>query len=352
MTDLPPAPERPFLEVADLSVQFPTEDGLVRAVDGVSFSIERGRTLAVVGESGSGKSVTAQAVMGLVNQRTAAVTGHVWLDGQDIVAMSDDEIRRLRGRTMAMIFQDPMSSLHPFYRIGAQLIEAVQVHNDVSKAESRNRSIEMLRKVGIPSPEKRIDDYPHQFSGGMRQRVMIAMALINSPSVLIADEPTTALDVTVQAQIMELIAELQEEYHTAVILITHDLGIVADFADEVAVMYGARVVERGSIDDIFYEPEMPYTLGLLASVPRLNQVRSDRLDPIPGNPPSPIRLPAGCVFCPRCVYRDRVPGDLCSTTRPDLVLAGNGHLVRCHLSSDERRSISAAALGALAGETS
>lgn len=352
MTDLPPVPDRAFLQVEELSVTFPTEDGLVRAVDGVSFSVERGKTLAVVGESGSGKSVTAQALMGLVNQRTAEVTGHVWLDGQDIVGMSDDGLRALRGKSMAMIFQDPMSSLHPFYRIGAQLVEAVRVHNDVSKGEARTRSIDMLQRVGIPSPEKRIDDYPHQFSGGMRQRVMIAMALINSPSVLIADEPTTALDVTVQAQIMELIAELQQEYDTAVILITHDLGIVADFADEVAVMYGARVVERGSIDDIFYAPEMPYTLGLLASVPRLNQVRSDRLDPIPGNPPSPIRLPAGCVFCPRCVYTERVPGDLCLTTRPDLLPAGAGHDVRCHLPHDERRMIADGVLSVLAGGTS
>jgi peptide/nickel transport system ATP-binding protein len=352
MTDLPVGHARPFIDVEELSVQFPTEDGLVRAVDGVTFSIERGKTLAVVGESGSGKSVTAQAIMGLVNSRTADVSGHVWLDGQDIVKMSDDELRRLRGRTMAMIFQDPMSSLHPFYRIGDQLTEAVNVHNKVSKKEARARAVEMLQKVGIPSPEKRVDDYPHQFSGGMRQRVMIAMALINSPSLLIADEPTTALDVTVQAQIMELIMQLQQEFNTAVILITHDLGIVADTADQVAVMYGARVVERGSIDDIFYGPQMPYTLGLLASVPRLNQVRSERLDPIPGNPPSPINLPKGCVFQPRCVYTDRVPDDLCATTRPELLLAEPGHMVRCHMTTDERKTVSAAALGALAGEAS
>jgi peptide/nickel transport system ATP-binding protein len=351
MTDLPPAPARPYVELDNLSVQFPTEDGLVRAVDGVSFSIDRGQTLAVVGESGSGKSVTAQAIMGLVNARTADVTGHVWIDGQDIVKMTDDELRRLRGRSMAMIFQDPMSSLHPFYRIGNQLVEAVNVHNKVSKKEARDRAIEMLKKVGIPSPEKRIDDYPHQFSGGMRQRVMIAMALINSPSLLIADEPTTALDVTVQAQIMELIVELQEEFNTAVILITHDLGVVADSADQVAVMYGARVVERGSIDDVFYRPKMPYTLGLLASVPRLDQMRAERLDPIPGNPPSPINLPRGCVFEPRCVYTDRVPGDLCATTRPELLPAGPGHLARCHMAADQRDEVAAAALSALAGET-
>ena len=292
---------RAFLEVSDLSVQFPTEDGIVRAVDGVSFSIERGQTLAIVGESGSGKSVTAQAVMGLINKRNADVSGQVIFDGEDLVAMSDEDLRKLRGNKMSMIFQDPMSSLHPFYRIGDQLTEAINAHQKVSKTDARDRAIEMLHKVGIPLPAKRFDDYPHQFSGGMRQRVMIAMALINSPSLLIADEPTTALDVTVQAQIIELISQLQREFDTAVILITHDLGIVADVADEVAVMYGARVVEHGAVDDIFYHPQMPYTLGLLASVPRLTQVRSDRLDPIPGNPPSPLRLPTGCVFQPRCV---------------------------------------------------
>jgi len=218
--------------------------------------------------------------------------------------------------------------------------------------ERKARVIEILTNVHIPDPASAYNAYPHQISGGQRQRVMIAMALVLKPRLIIADEPTTALDVTVQAQIMELIAELQQEYDTAVILITHDLGIVADFADEVAVMYGARVVERGSIDDIFYAPEMPYTLGLLASVPRLNQVRSDRLDPIPGNPPSPIRLPAGCVFCPRCVYTERVPGDLCLTTRPDLLPAGAGHDVRCHLPHDERRMIADGVLSVLAGGTS
>lgn len=330
--------QRPFLEVSDLAVQFPTEDGIVHAVDGVSFSIERGQTLAIVGESGSGKSVTAQAVMGLINKRNADVSGQAIFDGEDLVAMSDEGLRKLRGSKMAMIFQDPMSSLHPFYRIGDQLTEAVNAHHKVSKADARERAIEMLHKVGIPLPAKRFDDYPHQFSGGMRQRVMIAMALINSPSLLIADEPTTALDVTVQAQIIELISQLQQEFDTAVILITHDLGIVAEVADEVAVMYGARIVERGSVDDIFYHPQMPYTLGLLASVPRLNEVRSDRLDPIPGNPPSPIRLPAGCVFNPRCAHQDQVAGDLCRTVRPALQNVGPAHQVRCHLPATERQA--------------
>jgi peptide/nickel transport system ATP-binding protein len=339
--------KRAFLEVSDLSVQFPTEDGIVRAVDGVSFAIERGKTLAIVGESGSGKSVTAQAVMGLINKRNADVSGEVLFDCVDLVAMPEEGLRKLRGNKMAMIFQDPMSSLHPFYRIGDQLTEAVNAHEKVSKASARDRAIEMLHKVGIPAPAKRFNDYPHQFSGGMRQRVMIAMALINSPSLLIADEPTTALDVTVQAQIIELISQLQREFDTAVILITHDLGIVADVADEVAVMYGARVVESGSVDDIFYHPQMPYTLGLLASIPRLNHAHSHRLEPIPGNPPSPLRLPAGCVFNPRCGYQDRVTGDLCQTQRPALENVGAGHRVRCHLPSTERQAVAELVLSAL-----
>ena len=324
----------PFLAVQDLSVTFPTEDGSVQAVDGVSFSVERGKTLAIVGESGSGKSVTAQAIMGLLDRRLSSVTGHAWLDGRDLVAMDDDEVRHERGSRMAMIFQDPMSSLHPFYRIGAQLSEAVLVHQKVSKQAAREQVLEMLNRVGIPDPKTRIDNYPHQLSGGMRQRVMIAMALINSPALLIADEPTTALDVTVQAQILELIGNLQQEYDTAVVMITHDLGIVADIADQVAVMYGGRIVESGTVDEIFYEPQMPYTLGLLSSVPRLDQMRAERLDPIPGNPPSPISLPPGCVFQPRCAYSDRVTGHACETVRPELVDIGGGHTMRCHLDAD------------------
>ncbi|CAB4962798.1 MAG: ATP-binding cassette domain-containing protein [Actinobacteria bacterium] len=339
----------PFLSVQDLSVTFPTEDGRVQAVDGVSFSVERGKTLAVVGESGSGKSVTAQAIMGLLDRRLSSVTGHAWLEGRDLVAMDDDEVRRERGSRMAMIFQDPMSSLHPFYRIGAQLSEAVLVHQKVSKQAAREQALEMLNRVGIPDPRTRIDNYPHQLSGGMRQRVMIAMALINSPALLIADEPTTALDVTVQAQILELIGNLQQEYDTAVIMITHDLGIVADIADDVAVMYGGRIVESGSVDDIFYRPQMPYTLGLLASVPRLDQVRAERLDPIPGNPPSPISLPPGCVFQPRCAYSDRVADHACEGVRPELVDIGGGHAVRCHLDGGQRLAIATDVLDALAG---
>jgi peptide/nickel transport system ATP-binding protein len=338
-----------LLQVRDLSVTFPTEDGRVQAVDKVTFSVERGRTLAVVGESGSGKSVTSQAIMGLIDRQNADVSGEILFDGRDLVKGSDNDLRGLRGLRMSMIFQDPLSSLHPFYRIGAQLVEAVQVHHKVSKSDARARAIDMLTKVGIPAPERRVDDFPHQLSGGMRQRVMIAMALINDPELLIADEPTTALDVTVQAQILTLISELQDQLGMAVILITHDLGVVAEVADDVAVMYGGRVVETGSLDDVFLRPEMPYTLGLLSSVPRLTQDVAGRVDPIPGNPPSPINLPPGCVFCPRCAYTDRVAGDLCRTTRPDLLDATPGHLVRCHLDSVQRREISADVLARLAG---
>jgi peptide/nickel transport system ATP-binding protein len=341
----------PFLDVRDLRVEFPTEDGLVRAVDGVSFSVARGRTLAIVGESGSGKSVTSQAIMGLHNRKSANVTGQVIVDGQDLVAATDEEVRALRGQKMSMIFQDPLSSLHPFYTVGRQLVEAVQVHQDVNKAAARAQAIAMLDRVGIPNPDRRIDDYPHQLSGGMRQRVMIAMALLNGPSLLIADEPTTALDVTVQAQILQLLQDLQKEFNTAIIIITHDLGVVADVADEVVVMYGGRLVEHGSVDDIFHRPEMPYTLGLLASMPRLDKGRADRLDPIPGLPPSLIRLPQGCVFRPRCTYHQLAPAGVCDTVRPDLLSTGAGHEVRCHLPADVRRTIATERLGIRQEET-
>ena len=328
-----------FLQVRDLHVQFPTEDGVVNAVDGVSFNLERGRTLAIVGESGSGKSVTAQAIMGLLNRQVAQVSGEVLLDGSDLIAMDDDGIRHLRGKQMAMVFQDPMSSLHPYYRVGEQLIEAVQVHQKVSKQEARDQAIDMLTRVGIPAPKRRIDDYPHQLSGGMRQRVMIAMGLINDPELLIADEPTTALDATVQAQILDLIARLSAELDTAVILITHDLGIVASVADDVAVMYGGRVVEQADVRTLYARPQMPYTLGLLGSVPRLDRTRTDRLESIPGSPPSLISLPSGCVFHPRCVHRDLVPGGRCRSERPELLEVEHGHLVRCHLPAAERTAI-------------
>jgi peptide/nickel transport system ATP-binding protein len=341
--------DRPFLSVSNLAVSFPTEDGLVQAVDGVSLSLERGKTLAIVGESGSGKSVTAQAIMGLVNRKSAKVSGEIWLDGQELIALPQNEVQQLMGSEMAMIFQDPMSSLHPFYRIGDQIVEAIRAHRNIGKAAARKETIDMLRRVGIPAVERRVDAYPHQLSGGMRQRVMIAMALINSPELLIADEPTTALDVTVQAQILELIASLQQEFGTTVILITHDLGIVADVADEVAVMYGGRIVEVGPTTLLYDRPEMPYTLGLLSSVPRMDKVLPERLDPIRGNPPSPIRLPKGCVFQPRCDYWERVPGDACKTERPDLLPSGPDHAVRCHLKVEERQQIARDVLRVLAG---
>jgi peptide/nickel transport system ATP-binding protein len=338
----------PYLSVSNLVVKFPSEDGVVNAVEGVNFSVTRGKTLAVVGESGSGKSVTALAIMGLVNRKSAKVTGEVWLDGEELVEKSDSAIRKLRGNKMAMIFQDPMSSLHPFYRVGAQLSEAARVHRKLSKKAARDEAIEMLSRVGIPAPRRRVDDYPHQLSGGMRQRVMIAMALINSPALLIADEPTTALDVTVQAQIIDLIGQLQSEFNTAVVIITHDLGIVADIADEVAVMYAGRVVEHASTERLYASPEMPYTLGLLASIPRMDR-DTDRLDPIRGNPPSPLRHPDGCVFHPRCKYTDRVPNRACFEVRPELLESEKDHLVRCHIPPEERRRIASSVLGAGTG---
>jgi peptide/nickel transport system ATP-binding protein len=338
-----------FLEVTDLRVEFPTEDGIVRAVDGVSYTVEKGRTLAVVGESGSGKSVTSNAIMGLLNRKTAKVTGEVRLDGEELISASEQRVRELRGKRMAMIFQDPLSSLHPFYRVGNQLVEAAKVHQQLDDDAARERAIEMLRRVGIPSPEQRIDVYPHQMSGGMRQRVMIAMALINDPELLIADEPTTALDVTVQAQIIDLLRDLQREFGAAIVLITHDLGVVADMADEVVVMYGGRVVEHGSVEDVYYRPEMPYTWGLLSSVPRLDQA-GGRLEPIGGAPPSLLRLPKGCVFRPRCDYHHLVPGNRCDVERPALLPTAPGHEVRCHIDPEQRRAIALERFGATVGE--
>ncbi len=337
-----------YVRVEDLRVSFPTEDGIVRAVDGVSFSVERGKTLAIVGESGSGKSVTSQALMGLVNKRNARVEGRAWVGDNELIAASDDELRRLRGSAMSMIFQDPFASLHPFYRIGDQLVEAVRVHRKVSKSDAHGEALEMLGRVGIPNPERRLEDYPHQLSGGMRQRVMIAMALINGPSLLIADEPTTALDVTVQAQIMELLTELQVQYNTAIILITHDLGVVADVADEVAVMYAGRLVEIGSLNDIFYAPQMPYTVGLLSSVPRLDAI-SERLTPIGGQPPSLINLPLGCVFQPRCGAASWLGDERCATERPDLIEISSTHSARCHLDGAQRDRFAAESLAAVVG---
>jgi peptide/nickel transport system ATP-binding protein len=292
----------PLLEVEDLVVHFETDDGLVKAVDGISYSVERGQTLGIVGESGSGKSVSSLTVMGLTRARSARISGKVRFQGEDLLGASDEALREIRGGDIAMIFQDPLSSLHPFYKIGTQIAEAVRAHREVSKAQAWDRAVEMLNLVGIPEPRKRADAYPHEFSGGMRQRAMIAMALANDPKLLIADEPTTALDVTVQAQILELIERLQSEFDTAVVVITHDLGVVAEMADDIAVMYAGRIVERASADKIFAAPEHPYTWGLLSSIPRLDSPRGTELVPISGRPPSLITLPGGCSFHPRCPY--------------------------------------------------
>jgi peptide/nickel transport system ATP-binding protein len=329
---------RAFLEVRDLRIHFPTDDGLVKSVDGLSFDLERGRTLGIVGESGSGKSVTSLGLLGLHNRRNARVSGEIWLDGQEIVGSTPDQVRRMRGRKMSMIFQDPLSSMHPFYTIGAQIIEAYRIHNDVSKQVARKHAIDMLDRVGIPQPDKRVDDYPHQFSGGMRQRAMIAMALSCDPELLIADEPTTALDVTVQAQILDLIRDLQKEFNSAVIIITHDLGVVAELSDDILVMYGGRCVEYGAVEDIFHAPEHPYTWGLLGSMPRLDRERSDRLLPIKGSPPSLIHVPQGCAFNPRCSYGELNDGRS-ETERPELREIAPGHRVACHLDRADRQRL-------------
>ncbi len=331
-----PAPA-PFLEVRDLRIQFPTDDGLVRAVDGLSFSLARGRTLGIVGESGSGKSVTSLGIMGL-HRGATRTTGEVWLDGEDLVPASAERVRRLRGKKMSMIFQDPLSSMHPYYTVGEQILEAYRVHNDVSKAAARKHAVDMLGRVGIPDPSSRVDDYPHQMSGGMRQRTMIAMALVCDPELLIADEPTTALDVTVQAQILDLIIDLQDEFNSAVIVITHDLGVVAELSDDILVMYGGKAVEYGTAEDIFARPEHPYTWGLLTSMPRLDKDRLERLVPIAGTPPSLINLPTGCAFHPRCTYCG-LTGGRSTTEVPAMTLTGEHHSVACHLDPAVRRQI-------------
>lgn len=322
-----------FLEVNNLSVAFPTEDGLVKATADVSFNVNRGETLAVVGESGSGKSVSSLAIMGLHNRKVAQITGSAVLNLEsgpvDVIATNPENVRHLRGKAMSMIFQDPMSALHPYYSIGDQLSEAWRLYHEGSNQDGIKRATEMLDLVGIPNATKRVTEFPHQFSGGMRQRVMIAMALINNPSLLIADEPTTALDVTVQAQILKLIKDLQIEFNMAVILITHDLGVVAEVADRVNVMYAGRIVEQAKINDIFYKPDHPYTIGLLQSIPKVG--KSERLHAIPGQPPSLIHLPQGCSFRARCEFAELVPGNLCQSTMPILEENMSAHLSRCHL---------------------
>lgn len=324
-----------LLSVRDLRVEFTTPDGVVKAVDGISFDVEQGETLAIVGESGSGKSVSNLAYMGLLPKGKTKITGSVILETDngpvDLIGMEPDVIRKIRGKDIAMIFQDPMSALHPFYSIGDQLIEAHQAHNKVEKNVSQERAIELLTLVGVADAEERLRAYPHQFSGGMRQRVMIAMALMNNPSVLIADEPTTALDVTVQAQILNLISDLQKQFKMAVILITHDLGVVAGAADRVNVMYAGKLVESAGVDEIYAKPKMPYTVGLLGSVPRMDRPHEDRLTAIPGQPPSLMKLSAGCAFAPRCTRKSEVPGNKCETTAPELIQISSGHYSRCHL---------------------
>ena len=326
-----------FLVVEDLKVHFPTVDGVVKATDGLSFELERGKTLGIVGESGSGKSVSSSAILGLHRGTSAQVSGRILLEDVDLLQLTNEEMRQRRGREVAMIFQDPLSAMHPYYSVGNQIEEAYQVHNNVSKKAARRRVVEMLDLVGIPQPDRRIDDYPHQFSGGMRQRAMIAMALINDPTLVIADEPTTALDVTVQAQILDLLQTLQREFNTAIILITHDLGVVAEVADDVLVMYAGRAVEYGPGKEILTHPEMPYTWGLLSSVPDLFGNPEEKLEPIPGAPPSLVNPPPGCPFNPRCPHKDKVPGDLCVTVLPELTPGGRGdnHVKRCHLADPD-----------------
>jgi peptide/nickel transport system ATP-binding protein len=329
--------ETPLLDVEDLRVQFTTDDGVVKAVDGASYSVAAGKTLGIVGESGSGKSVSSLTALGLTRGRNTTISGRMMFAGRDLLALDGSKMRQVRGNDLAMIFQDPLSSLHPFFTVGNQLIEAVRAHRDVSKASARDRAIELLELVGIPDPAGRMNRYPHEFSGGMRQRVMIAMALLNEPKLLIADEPTTALDVTVQAQILALLQELQDRLGMAIVIITHDLGVVAEMADEIAVMYAGRIVERAPARELFARPQHPYTWGLLKSIPRLDNPREEDLTPIPGRPPSLINRPSGCHFHPRCPYVQdehrrvdpvltRVPGDA-------------DHAVACLLPAQTRNAV-------------
>jgi oligopeptide/dipeptide ABC transporter ATP-binding protein len=324
-----------LLEVKGLKVRFTTEDGVVRAVDDVSFELDRGKVLGIVGESGSGKSVTAMTVLGLTRDKNTTFEGEVRYDGENLLALPESRLRDVRGNQIAMIFQDPMTSLNPVYTVGDQIVEAIVTHEQASKQEAKRRAVELLRQVGIPNPQQRVDDYPHQFSGGMRQRAMIAMALSCNPDILIADEPTTALDVTIQAQILELLDRLRADFDSAVILITHDLGVVAEVADEIVVMYAGRIVERGGKRELFYDPQHPYTWGLLGSIPRLDRPKPKKLASIEGMPPSLINLPQGCKFRPRCPHAF----EKC-TEEPELAnrVEERGHLDRCWLSVEEKRA--------------
>ncbi|MCX4971645.1 ABC transporter ATP-binding protein [Streptomyces sp. NBC_00620] len=328
--------QQPFLSVKDLKVHFSTEDGTVKAVDGLSFDLVRGKTLGIVGESGSGKSVTNLTILGLHNPDSTTVEGSITLDGQELNGAPEKTLEKLRGNKMSMIFQDALTSLSPYHTIGRQIGETYRKHTGCSKKEARARAIEMLTRVGIPQPDVRVDDYPHQFSGGMRQRAMIAMALVCDPELLIADEPTTALDVTVQAQIMDLLKDLQKEFGTAIIFITHDLGVIADIADEVLVMYGGRCVERGTKREVLRAPQHPYTWGLLSSMPTLDGPVDVPLSPIPGSPPSLLNPPTGCRFHPRCSFTEKVGDGRCSSERPLLEIT-DGRGSACHLTADQRR---------------
>jgi peptide/nickel transport system ATP-binding protein len=314
----------PLLELRRLAVSFATDDGSVHAVDGIDLALARGRTLGLVGESGCGKSVTSLAIMGLLPPENSKVNGEVHFEGRNLLTLDADTMRDLRGARLAMIFQEPMTSLNPAYTVGDQIVEAIQRHQGLSAADARTRAIEMLRIVRIPSPERRVDDYPHKLSGGMRQRAMIAMALACGPELLIADEPTTALDVTIQAQILDLMRGLRRDTGTAIILITHDLGVVAEMADDVAVMYAGQIVERAPVRDLFARPEHPYTVGLLGSIPRLDEKR-ERLPSIEGRVPDMTRPPAGCRFAARCPFVEPA----CRDAEPALVEVAPGHLTRC-----------------------
>jgi oligopeptide/dipeptide ABC transporter ATP-binding protein len=325
----------PLLDIRNLKVAFRTDDGLVRAVDGVSLSLYEGETLGIVGESGSGKSVTMMSVMRLITDPNAQFDGEVIYKGTNLMGMSQDQIRSIRGAGISMIFQDPMTSLNPVYKVGWQIEEQIREHEHVSRPAARDRAVELLTAVGIPNARERADAYPHQFSGGMRQRVMIAMAVSCNPDVLIADEPTTALDVTIQAQILSLIKKLKQDFGTAVVLITHDMGVVADMADRIAVMYAGRIIEQGTQRELFYDPQHPYTWGLLGSIARLDRPRPRRLTAIPGLPPSLMQLPVGCAFGERCAHRF----ERCRETPLLLDRAGPGHLDACHLSAQQKQDV-------------
>jgi peptide/nickel transport system ATP-binding protein len=338
-----------LLEVNDLKTHFRTDDGIVKAVDGVSFAVEKGETLGIVGESGSGKSVTCLSIMGLNAKRNTISSGDAIFKGDNLLAMSSARLRDIRGNDIAMIFQDPMTSLNPVHRIGHQLVEAIQLHRDVTKKQARSRALELLKAVGIPRAERRVDDYPHQFSGGMRQRVMIAMALVNDPDLLIADEPTTALDVTTQAQILKLMTDLQKDFGSAIIMITHDLGVIAEVADDVVVMYAGRIAEHAPVRNLFKRPHHPYTWGLLGSLPRLD-ADVERLVQIQGQPPSLLNPPRGCRFHPRCPY----VMSICKTVEPELLPAGEevDHVQACHLDVDTKDREAAKVLAGTMAEAS